>query len=130
VAVVFAKEITEGLTGLVKKIDAATSKHDNAHLKGFVVFCSDDKGLKDKLKALAAKERIDRLPLTVDDPAGPEDYKIAKEADVTVVYYVDKTVKVNRAFKKGELTAKAVDDLVADLAKVLPEAKSEKKKDG
>ena len=125
---VFAREINDGLTGLVKKIDAATSKHGNAHLRGFVVFCSDDKKLEDRLKALAAKERIDRLPLTVDDPAGPEDYKIAKDAEVTVIYYVDKTVKVNRAFRKGELNAKAIDALVADLAKILPDAKP--KKDG
>lgn len=126
---VFAKEITEGLTGLVKKIDAATAKHDNAHLKGFVVFCSDDKGLKDKLKALAKKERIDRLPLTIDAPAGPDDYNIARDAEVTVIYYVGKKVKVNRAFKKGELTAKATDELVADLAKIVEE-KPDAKKDG
>ncbi|MFO0809833.1 MAG: hypothetical protein U0746_14525 [Gemmataceae bacterium] len=120
---VFAKETNDALTGLVKKLDAAVAKHKNVHLHSYVVFCNDDKKLPDKLKALAAKERIDRCTLTIDEPAGPEDYKIAKDADVTVVYYVDKTVKVNRAFKKGDLNAKAVDALVTDLAKILPDEK-------
>ena len=94
---------------------------------GFVVFCSDDKKLEDRLKRRPPRSGSSAA-LTIEPPAGPDDYKIAKDAEVTVIYYVDKTVKVNRAFRKGELNAKAIDALVADLAKILPDAKP--KKDG
>jgi hypothetical protein len=45
---------------------------------------------------------------------------VAKEADITVVLYVDRTVKANRAFKKGEMKEKDVDAIIADLSKILP----------
>jgi len=35
-------------------------------------------------------------------------------------------VKVNRAFKKGELNAKAIEALVAKLAKIMPDPKLKK----
>ena len=41
--------------------------------------------------------------------------------EVTVVLYTKRTVKANHTFKKGELNDKAIDAIVADLAKILPE---------
>ena len=46
-------------------------------------------------------------------PAGPKGLKIAKEADVTVVLYAEKTVKKTLAFPKGKLTDKAADEVAA-----------------
>src|SRR5262245_621098 len=114
---IFAKEVTPGLTSLVKKVDAATAKNKSCSMGSFVVFCSDDKGLEDQLRALAGKEKLKNTILTIDNPAGPKGYKVAKEADVTVVFYVGKEVKVNHAFAKGELTDAATDKVMADLAK-------------
>ena len=57
--------------------------------------------------------------MTIDTPTGPPSYHIAKDADVTVLLYVDKTVKVNRAFKKGELDNKAIMAVLGDLPKIL-----------
>jgi hypothetical protein len=110
------------LTSLVKKIEEQTASHADAKLNSFVVFCNDDEGLEKKLKALIDKEKI-KTTFAIDNPAGPEDYNIAKDADVTVVLYVKKTVKVNYAFKKGELKDADVDKIVADLSKILPESK-------
>jgi hypothetical protein len=95
----------------------------------FIVFCSDDDDLKDKLKELAKKEDLKKIILTIDQPDGPKKYQVAKDADVTVILYNERTVEVNRAFKKGELNAKAVDAIVADLKKITVEKKPEKKKD-
>lgn len=120
---IFAREVTDGLTSLVKKIDAATEKNRAARMGSFVVFCSDEEGLKKKLEELGEKEKLKSIVLTIDNPAGPEGYDIAKDADVTVLLYSRQQVKVNHAYKKGELTEREVNRIVSDLSKILPEKK-------
>ena len=123
---VFAKQTSTALTGLVKKLDAATVKNRAAHLCAFVVVCNEDKGLEDRLKKFAADERIEHTVLTIEpDAAGPKAMKLAPDADVTVVLYVNKTAKANYAFKKGALTPKEADRVVAGLAEILKKDKSE-----
>jgi hypothetical protein len=117
---IFAREVSDPLTGLVKKIDEATSKHSAEHMGSFVVFCSDDEGLENKLKDLAKKEKLSKIVLTIDNPAGPADYKIAKDAEITVVLYEHHKVKANYAFKKGTLGEKDIEMVVAELSKILP----------
>lgn len=120
VVMIFAKEVTPGLTTLIKKVDAATAKNASANLGSFVVFTSDDKSLEGQLKKMADKEGIKQTVLAIDNPAGPTGMKtLAKDADVTVVLYVKNTVKANHAFKKGELNEKAVQAVLADLPKIV-----------
>jgi hypothetical protein len=121
--VIFAREVSDGLTSLVKKIDAATETNRAARMGSFVVFCSDEEGLKKKLEELAEKEKLKSIVLTIDNPAGPEGYDIAKDADVTVLLYNRQKVKVNHAYKKGELTEREVNRIVSDLSQILPEKK-------
>jgi hypothetical protein len=111
---------------LVKKLNAATEKNASAKMGSFVVFCNDDDKLPGKLKNLAKKEDLKHTILTVFGRTGPDGYDVAKDAEVTVILYVKKNVKVNRAFKKGELKEADVDKILADLSKILPE-KSDKK---
>ena len=118
---IFAREVSDPLTSLVKKIDEATEKNKGCRMGSFVVFCSDDEGLKDKLKALADKEKLKRIVLTIDNPAGPDKYEIAKDAAVTVVLYTQQKVKANYAFKKGELKDADINKIVSDVSKILPE---------
>jgi hypothetical protein len=120
---IFAREVSDPLTSLVKKIDETTAKNNSCHMGSFVVFLNDDENLKKQLKDLAQKEKIEKTVLTIDNPAGPPGYNIAKDADVTVVLYAKKNVKINYAFKKGELKNTDVDKIVADVAKILPENK-------
>ena len=111
------------MTSLVKKIDAATAKNSDARMGSFVVFLSDDEKLPDQLKALAEKAGLKECVLTIDNPAGPRGYKVAKDADVTVVLYVNQKVKANYAFKKGELKQADIDKIVAEVKLILPEKK-------
>ena len=46
---------------------------------------------------------------------------VAKDADVTVVLYTNRTVKANHTFKKGDLKVPDIDRIVADVAKILPQ---------
>jgi hypothetical protein len=120
---IFAREVSGPLTSLVKKLDEATGKNSSARMGSFVVFCSDDEKLEKQLKELADKEKIDKTVLAIDNPTGPARYKVAKDADVTVVLYNKRKVAANYTFKKGGLDDKAIEQIVADLSKILPEKK-------
>jgi transcription elongation GreA/GreB family factor len=122
---IFAREISDSLTSLVKQIDKATLDNASARMGSFVVFLNDDDKLEKQLKALADKEDIKETVLTIDNPAGPSGYKIAKDAEVTVVLYTHRNVKSNHAYHKGELNDKAIADIVADIPKILPEGKKQ-----
>jgi hypothetical protein len=126
---IFAREVTPGLTSLVKKIDEATVTNKKAKMGSFVVFCSDEDDLKDKLKELAEKQHLEKIVLTIDKPDGPPAYKVAKDADVTVILYNERKVESNHVFKKGELNEKAIEGIVAELPKILAEKKKEKEGD-
>jgi hypothetical protein len=124
VAMLFAREVSDPLTSLVKKIDAATAKNSDSRMGSFVVFLNDDDGLEKQLKTLAEKEKLKKIVLTIEaNTSGPPKYKVAKEADVTVVLYTNGKVKANYAFKKGEMKDKDVEKVVSDLVKILPESK-------
>jgi hypothetical protein len=118
---IFAREVSDPLTSLVKKLDACTSKHSDARMGSFVVFMTDEEGFDKKLKELAEKDKIDHTILSIDNKAGPKAYKISKDADVTVILYAQRDVKANHAFKKGEMKDSDVEKIIADVKKILPE---------
>jgi hypothetical protein len=121
VAAIFARQVSPELTRLIKRIDEATDKNKKRSMGSYAVFLSDSETLEMELKEVAKKETIRHCILAIDDPEGPKDYNLAPEAEVTVVLYTKLTVKANHTFKKGELNDKAIDAIVADLAKILPE---------
>lgn len=125
---VFARETNTDLASLVKKLDAETAKNASAKMGSFVVFCNDDEKLEDELKTWAEKQGIKKTILAIDNPAGPEKMKVEKDADVTVVLYSKRKVKYNYAYKKGELNSKAVDQIAADIGKMIAEKKAEDEK--
>jgi hypothetical protein len=112
---IFARDVSDSLTSLVKKIDEANDKTKG--MGSFVIFCSDSEGLDKKLKEVADKEKLKHTVLAIDNPSGPEPYKIAKDADVTVVLYDKRKVLGNYTFKKGELKDKDIEKIMADLSK-------------
>jgi hypothetical protein len=120
VAMIFAREVTPEVVSLVKQIDAATNSHQDVKMGSFVVFLNDSEGLTTELKQIAEKEKITQTILSVDSPTGPPIYKVAKDAEVTVVLYTHHTVRANHTFRKGEIDEKSIAAIVADIAKILP----------
>jgi hypothetical protein len=118
VAVVFAREATPEVAKLLKQLDDATVKNDKVMMGSYAVFCSDKEGLDKALEKIAGEQKLSKLVLAIDNPAGPKEYKIAKDAEVTVLLYVDFQVKANHAFRKGELNPAAITKVVADVAKI------------
>jgi hypothetical protein len=123
VAMIFAREASDPLTSLVKKIDAATERNKDKRMGSFIVFLTDEESAKDKLKGLADKEGIKNTIFAIDNVAGPPSYNIVKEADITVVLYNRRKVEANYTFKKGELNAQSIERILGDLPKILPEKK-------
>ena len=120
----FAREVTPGLTSLVKKLEAATATHADQKFKAVVILLSGDDKAEARLKELAEKEKLKNVVLAVESPDGPGQYNIARDADVTVLQYEKKKVKKNFAFEKGKLTDADADAVAAAVKDILPEKKS------
>lgn len=123
VAVVFARDVTPQVTKLIKKLDECTAKNSECRMGSYVVFLCDKEGLDKELKEMAEKEKLENIVLSIDNPAGPQEYKISKDADVTVLLYTKHIVKSNRAFKKGELKDGDIEAIVKEMPKILPDNK-------
>jgi len=121
VVMIFAREPNKQLSKLIKKIDAACEEHKKEKLNSFVVFCTKSKDAEKDVKKCAEDCGLKKVVLAIDNPAGPDEYKVSEKADVTVVLYVERKVKANYAFGKGEMTDKDVDAIIKDLPKILSE---------
>src|SRR5262245_32977184 len=121
VVTVFTRELSDSVKDLVKKIDSKVGENKDKKMAAFVVVLTDDPdAIEPKIKSLAKDAKIANTPLTVVEGAeGPPEYKLAKDAEVTVMMWVESEVKVNQAFAKGKLDKKAVDALVGETKKIL-----------
>ena len=118
---VFTRSLTDNLASLVKQVDKAVGDNEDQKMAGFVVLLTDDPdAAESELKAFAEKHDIQNVPLTLfDGTAGPEAYKVAEEAEVTVMMWRDKKVEVNHAFAEGKLNKSAITKVVKDTSKIL-----------
>lgn len=115
VVMVFARSADEKLAKLLKKIDEEVEEHQNEKLMSFVnMIGTDAETLKKAAEDFVAKHGIKRIAFVVPEDAqnGPSDFKIAPDADVTVVCYKGGEVKANHAFAKGGLTDDKIDAVV------------------
>ncbi|MBD3674615.1 MAG: hypothetical protein HUJ26_13920 [Planctomycetaceae bacterium] len=118
---IFTREIDDNVASLIKQVDEQVGANGDKKMAAFVVLLTDDADAAEgKLKEVAEKNSIKNVPLTVyDGSAGPSSYKIAKDADVTVMMWNESDVKVNHAFAKGQLDKSKVKVVAGDSAKIL-----------
>jgi len=118
---IFAREINDNVASLVKQVDGVVGKNEEKKMAAFVVLLTENpEGHNDALKTVAEKQQIKNTPLTVfDGAAGPPEYKIAKDADVTVMMWVDGKVKVNESLKKSDLNKDKIAAIVKETGKIL-----------
>jgi hypothetical protein len=116
--VIFARTLGDPLGKLVQKLDRAVADHKADELRAWVTFLSDDQAALDPKVVRWGKEHAVRnVPLGVfEDVAGPPSYRLARDADVTVLLFVKQKVVANFAFRAGELT----DDRAAAALEALP----------
>jgi len=121
VVTVFTREFSDSVKDLVKKIDSQVEKNSEKKMAAFVVVMTDDPdAVEPKLEKFAEDAKLQKTPLTiVEGVTGPENYNLSKDAEVTVMMWVNSEVKVNQAFAKAKLDKKAVDSLVGETKKIL-----------
>lgn len=120
VVAVFARDVNDELAKVIKDVDGLVEKNKSKDMKAFVVVLSEDaEKLAPKLEAMAKKNGIKNVPLTTfDGAAGPEDYKISQDADVTVLMWNKSEVKSNIALANGKLDAAAAKKIIAEAEKL------------
>lgn len=121
VVTIFTRELNDNVKELVKQIDGKVGENKDKKMAAFVVVLSDNPdAIEPKIEALAKDAKITNTPLTlVEGVTGPPNYKLSKDAEVTVMMWVESEVKVNQAFSKGKLDKKAIETLVGETKKIL-----------
>lgn len=115
VVMVFARTADPGLAKLLKKLDEEIEEHQSAKLTGFVnMLGTDAETLKKDTAEFVKLHGIERIAFVVPEESanGPADYKIAPDADLTVVCFKGGKVQANHAFAKGQLSDEKIDAIV------------------
>jgi hypothetical protein len=123
--VIFARTLSEPLGKLAQKLDKASADHKKAELRAWITFLSEDQSSLDaRVLAWSQKHALRNVPLGVfEDVDGPPSYRLARDADATVILFVKQKVVANFAFRAGELN----DERMADVMKALPKMVTDKK---
>ena len=115
VVMIFARTADQSLAKLVNELEGEIKEHADAKLCSFVNMIGGD---SDSLKNAATKfvndNGIQNVAFVVpeDSQNGPDNLKIAPEADLTVVCYKSSKVVSSHALKKGELDDGKIDTIV------------------
>jgi hypothetical protein len=119
--IIFARDLTDPLAKLVRQLDTALTTHKKAELRGWVTFLADDPASFDaQVVKWAKKKAIANVPLAVfSDAGGPPSYRIAKDADVTVLFFVKQKVAANFAFRAGALNDAKIKEVMKALPKIV-----------
>ncbi|MCI0458001.1 MAG: hypothetical protein L0Z62_13640 [Gemmataceae bacterium] len=118
VVIVFARHLSEPLGKLANRIDKAVSEHKGAELRAWMTFLAEDHTALDaKVVQWARTHAVGNVPVAIfEDVGGPPSYRLARDADVTVLLSVRQRVVANFAFRAGELN----EQRIAEVLKALP----------
>lgn len=118
---IFARDVNGKVAELVKQVDGVVGQNQDQKMAAFVVLLTDEpEAAEPKLKAVAKKHGIQNTPLTTfDGVAGPASYKLPKDADVTVMMWVNGKLKVNESLKFSELDDAKVSAVLSSTDKIL-----------
>lgn len=121
VVAVFARDMDDNVRKLAKKLDEQVARNSQQKMASFVVLLSDEPDKqKPKLAHAAAQQKLANVPLTVyENSEGPRAYKLSDDAAVTVLMWVENSVKVNHAYSQGQLTEQEIEKIVSDTKKIL-----------
>ena len=119
-AVVFARTMSEPLGKLVQGFDKAVRDHKASGLRSWVTFLSDDQPALDaRVVQWGKKHGLSNVSLAVfEDVDGPPSYRLARDAEVTVLLFVKQKVVRNFAFRGGELNDKKIAEVLAAIPAV------------
>lgn len=111
--IVFARSLSDPLSNLLTSLDKVASPNpDREGIRVWTTMLGEEFPL-DTLVDWSKESAIRNIPLgTFDDPIGPPTYRLAEDADVTVLLFVKEKVQANFAFRAGELSPEAIDQIL------------------
>jgi hypothetical protein len=117
--IIFARSLSDGLGKLAQGVDKALADHKTADLRAWMTVLHEDQAKIDaKIVKWAQHHAVGTVPIAVfEDVGGPPSYRLARDADVTILLSVKQKVVFNFAFRSGELT----DARVAEVLKAIGE---------
>jgi hypothetical protein len=117
-AVVFARSLSDPLGKLMAKLEEAGAAKKDSGYKAWMTQLAPTADL-DALAKWAQTQGLKTVPVgAFEDADGPPAYKIARDADVTVMLFVKEKVVANFAFRADELTDAAIDDVIKSVPKL------------
>lgn len=122
VVMIFATKPTEGLTALVRQVEKAavgTGKGDE--VGACVVITESNAETKTALTKLADQENLKKVVLGMVQRGQLKKYQLHPDAEVTMLLYSKQVIRVNHAYKAGELTEKVAGDLGNEAVKFFAE---------
>lgn len=117
--IVFARDTGGKVTDLVKQLDAAVAKNEDASLKGLLTLIGEDAAsLKEDASKIAEKAGVKNVPVVVakETKTGPLNYKLAGDAAVTIVVAKDSQVVNTHVYSADKIDIAAV---MADVQQIL-----------
>lgn len=117
--IVFARSVTDPLAKLLAACDEAVAVRPKDAMRAWMTVLGEKTIALDDLGRWATKAGLKSVPVGVfDDPVGPPSYKLADDADVTVLLFENRKVVANFAFHKGELDDAAVKQVAEQLVRL------------
>ncbi|MSR52714.1 MAG: hypothetical protein EXS09_05425 [Gemmataceae bacterium] len=116
--IVFARSLSDPLARVLTKCDDAVVAKDKEGLKTWLTILGEKTVAIDELSKWAKRTGLKSMPVGVfDDPVGPPGYKLAEDADVTILLFIDRKVTANLAFRSGELDEAAMKKVAEEIAR-------------
>ena len=119
-AVVFFRTRTDAVGKLLAKLDAEMTARKDSGFKAWATQLTDTAEL-DALAKWGGTHGLKAVALgAFEDADGPPAYKLARDAEVTVLLFTDRKVVANFAYRAAELTPEATADVLAAMPKLFP----------
>jgi hypothetical protein len=123
VVAIFSRKPDEKLSNLMKEVDTVVGQNkESKKMAAFVSLLGDDNStMEAAAKKLVEKSGAENVAVVipVEQPNGPEKYKIDPKAETTVVIFVKGKVVANHAFEAGKLDDTMIAKIIGDTAKAL-----------
>lgn len=122
VAIFVRNADNDQLADLMKELEKVVTKNTDKKFASFVnLLGKDQEAMEKSAKALVKKAETENIAVVVpvDQPNGPENFKLDPEADLTVLVYTEGKVKANHSFEKDKLDEEGIKAIVADAKSML-----------
>ncbi|MBO0699839.1 MAG: hypothetical protein J2P46_15685 [Zavarzinella sp.] len=117
--IVFTRSLSDPLGRLLAACDDAVARRPKDAMRAWMTVLGEKTVGLDELGKWAREKGLKSVPVGVfDDASGPPSYKLARDADVTVLLFVNRKVVINAAFRAGELDDAAIRRLADGLARL------------